>query len=72
MITKYKSPIPLKGNEELYKKYNLLNNNNKIKEVSSNTRTKKWVKTLNLSPYYRFRLRQCTDGNWRIFIYSII
>jgi hypothetical protein len=71
MIISHKVPIPLQGNERLYEKYNLLNKYGKVKEVSPNTKTKKWVKTLNLSPYYHFRLRLCTDGKCRIFVYSL-
>jgi len=63
--------IPLKNNTELYKKYNLLNTDNKIKHVNPTIHTKKWVKTLNLSPYYRFSMKLCADGKWRIFIENL-
>ncbi len=59
--------LPLKNNEELYKKYNLLNDNNKVKKVNPK-QTKNWIKTLNLSPYFKFKMKLCSDGNYRIFI----
>lgn len=71
MIIKTKTLIPLKENERLYKHYNLLNNESKIKEVIPSIKIRKWIKTLNLSPYYHFELRLCNDGKWRIFIYNI-
>ena len=63
--------LPLKSNEELYAKYNLLNNKGEIKNVNPNSiKVRKWVKTLNLSPYYRFVIRQTVEGNSKIFISS--
>jgi len=60
-------PIPLRGNEGLYKKYNLLTNDGKIKTVPYNEKTQDWVRSLNQSPNYHFTLRQ-TPGGWKIFI----
>jgi len=61
--------VPLKDNENLYAKYNLLNNKGEIKNVNPNSiKVRKWVKTLNLSPYYRFVIRQTVEGNSKIFI----
>lgn len=59
--------IPLKSNERLYSKYNLLNKANKIKGVKP-SQSKKWLSTLNLSPFYKFTCRLCSDGKYRIFI----
>lgn len=55
--------LVLGGNEELYQKYNLLASDGKIKTVPDNESTKKWLSTLNQSPYYSFRLRKTTGGN---------
>lgn len=61
--------IPLKNNEDLYKQYNLLTNDGKIKQVNPLLdSTKKWLKTLNQSPYYNFKLRN-TTGGWKILIF---
>jgi len=57
---------------ELYKKYNLLTDEGKIKSVNPDSiRTKKWVKTLNLSPYYNFVVKETTSGEWKIFIKTL-
>ena len=64
--------LPLKSNEALYAKYNLLNNKGEIKNINPNSiKVRKWVKTLNLSPYYRFVIKQVTNGEWKIFIQTI-
>jgi len=64
--------LSLQQAPELYKKYNLLTNEGKIKSINPDSiRTKKWVKTLNLSPYYRFVIKQVTNGEWKIFIQTI-
>jgi len=61
--------IPLREDTKaLYKEYNLLTNDGKIKIVPDTEKTKTWVKTLNQSPYYSFRLRN-TPGGLRILIY---
>jgi predicted kinase len=60
--------LPLKGNEEIYKEYNLLSEDGKLKKLPDNAKTKKWVDTLNKSPYYQFRLRHLSDGTYRILI----
>lgn len=60
--------LPLKGNEEIYKEYNLLSEDGKLKKLPDNAKTKKWVDTLNKSPYYQFRLRHLSDGTHRILI----
>ncbi len=54
--------IPLKENEDLYKKYNLLTEDGKIKTLPDNETTKKWLETLNQSPNYSFKLRKTTEG----------
>jgi len=60
--------IPLKGNESLYKQYNLLNEKGQIKQVDPDAdKTKKWLEINNNSPYYSFILRQTPRGS-RIFI----
>lgn len=59
--------LPLDSNKELYKHYNLLNDLGKIKQIDPKS-CSKWLKTLNLSPYYSFEKKLCSDGNWRIFI----
>ena len=60
--------IPLKGNERLYKHYNLLNNDGKIKTLPNDNKTNSLVKTLNLSNRYSFKLRN-TMGGWKILIF---
>jgi len=59
--------IPLSGNEALYSKYNLLNKSGKIKVVKP-SQAKKWLATLNQSPFYKFCYRICSDGKSRILI----
>lgn len=58
--------LPLKGNEYLYKKYNLLANDGKIKIVPKRE-SKKWLETLNKSPNYSFVYRLTPEGG-KIFI----
>ena len=60
--------LPLRGNEYLYKEYNLLTNDGKIKTVEFNEKTKQWVNVLNKSPHYKFVLRQTSSGVYKIFI----
>lgn len=61
--------LPLKGNEEIYDNYGLLNKYGKIKQVAYGTqRTKDWLRKLNRSPYYTFTLRKTSDGKHRILI----
>ena len=66
--------LPLKGAEDIYSYYNLLTEDNSIKEVAMSDSKEieaayKWVDTLNLSPYFKFKLTNKTiDEKWRIFI----
>lgn len=60
--------LPLKGNEQIYSDYNLLAKDGKIKTVPNNDKTTEWVKTLNLSPNYSFKLRN-TMGGFKILIF---
>lgn len=67
-------PFPLKGNEDLYKSYNLLNSNGQIKYVNYGTpaqiaKTDKWVASLNQSPKYRFEVRKTPTG-YKIFMFE--
>lgn len=64
------NPFPLKGNEALYKKYNLLNGYGQVKKVKPPTdkSTQSWLATLNQSPYYRFETRLTPVGH-KIFIF---
>lgn len=67
-------PLPLKGNEGLYKKFNLINEQGQIKYVKYNTTrdkesTDKWVASLNQSPYYKFMVRQTPSG-YKIFVFN--
>ena len=64
----YDVPLNLQNNKELYKRYNLLNANDKIKLVPNNKSTANWIKTLNQSPNFTFKLRNTIGGN-RILIY---
>ena len=60
--------IPLtKDSKGLYKYYNLLNKGETIKKVNP-LKCKKWLITLNKCVHYQFTFKECTDGNWRIFI----
>ena len=66
-------PFVPKDNELLYKKYNLLANDGKVKEVFYKTDkhrviARKWLLTLNKSPYYTFDLKN-VGGKYKIFIY---
>lgn len=60
--------LPLQGNEALYKNYNLLNKQGKLKVIKSKKIGDKWVKALNKSPYYHFVLRQIATNEYRILI----
>lgn len=60
--------LQLKGNEEIYKKYNLLASDGKIKTVPDTEVIKKWLDRLNESPYYTFKLRKTTEGK-KIFVF---
>lgn len=61
--------LPLKGNELLYKQYNLLTTDNKVKTVTDLNEGKRWVTSLNKSSKYDFRLRPTTEGH-KIFIFE--
>lgn len=62
--------IPLRGNEGLYKKYNLLNKNGTLKRVDARAdSTTKWVNSLNQSPNYRFAVGLQHNGSYAIQIY---
>lgn len=61
--------LPLNGNEDTYRKYNLLNKEGKIKSVDPNSKSiKEWVKSNNNSPYYNFVIKQASDSKFKIFI----
>jgi hypothetical protein len=53
----------------LYKRYNLLTRDNKVKKVNP-TKCKDWLNKLNLSEFHTFKLSLCSDGEYRIFIDS--
>ena len=56
--------LPLKGNEELYKKHNLLNDKGEIKALPKNSSTKSWVNKLNRNNLnYTFELRNTPSGH---------
>ncbi len=61
--------IPLKDNEALYKKYDLLNDKGQIKIVFNNKKTQEWLEKLNQSPYYTFILRKTIGGD-RILMFD--
>jgi len=65
------SILKVSDNLDTYKEYNLLNKNNELKNVNpEDQRIKDWVKTLNNSPYYLFKLKRTTDGKAKIFMYD--
>jgi hypothetical protein len=65
------SLLKFTDNQELYKQYNLINKDNRLKEVNPNDeKIKAWVKTLNNSPYYLFKVKKTSDGKSRVFIYD--
>ena len=73
-VKTYYGIMNLPGNEYLYEKYNLLNKKGEIKTVPYNTpaqmeRTNEWVRRLNLSPFYAFKLGKAASG-MKIFIYE--
>jgi hypothetical protein len=76
-ISKLVSPGEIKvlnGNEDLYKKYNLLNKEGRIKTFLYNTvdQVKKinaFVNSLNKSPYYSFSVKKTPSGH-KIFIHD--
>lgn len=58
-------------NQELYKQYNLINKDNRLKEINPNDeKIKSWIQTLNNSPYYLFKVKKTSDGKSRVFIYD--
>ena len=73
MAQPMQDPLPLKGHEDLYKRYNLLNKFGKIKTVKYDTpadkaKILKWLNTNNQSPNYRFEVRLTTAG-YKMFIF---
>lgn len=65
------SLLKFTDNQELYKQYNLINKDNRLKEVNPNDeKIKSWIKTLNNSPYYLFKVKKTSDGKSRVFIYD--
>lgn len=73
MAQPMQDPLPLKGHEDLYKKYNLLNKYGKIKTLKYNTpeerkKMNEWVATNNQSPFYRFEIRLTPVGH-KMFIF---
>ena len=59
--------IPLKGNEQLYKDYNLLAKDGKVKVIKEKEASS-WLEKLNRSPYYSFAYRKTGLKEGRIFI----
>jgi len=59
--------IPLKGNEQLYKDYNLLAKDGKVKVIKEKEASS-WLEKLNKSPYYSFAYRKTGLKEGRIFI----
>jgi|GEM_PF-6990756 len=58
-----KLSLPLKGNEELYKHYNLLNKNGKIKTIDPDSDSvKKWYQSLKQSTRHDFMVINTYDG----------
>jgi hypothetical protein len=67
-------PMPLKGNEALYKKFNLINQYGQISFVKYSTpeqikQTNDRIASLNRSPYYKFMVRQTPSG-YKIFVFN--
>jgi len=62
-------PYPLKGNEDLYKKYQLLNKNGEIQTVNNDANTKERLESLNRSSNYSFLLRKTSAGS-KILIFN--
>ena len=59
--------IPLKGNEQLYKDYNLLAKDGKVKVIKEKEASS-WLEKLHRSPYYSFAYRKTGLKEGRIFI----
>ena len=65
----YTQNIPLKGNELLYKHYNLLNEKGEVKILSNSETVKKWMKFNTVKTKYMFKITQrSSDGLYRPLI----